>query len=160
MSTIELRDRRCVTIRRAQASDLQAVERLLAAQNLPRAGVAEWLPHFWLAERDDEIVGVAGVEVYGTSALLRSVAVDPAWRGTGLGRLLTDRALEEARAAGVDDVYLLTTTAERYFPRAGFACVARESVPGELAASAEFRGACPESAVLMHRPLDRAAPRA
>jgi amino-acid N-acetyltransferase len=149
--TIELTNRRCVALRRAAPADAAALERLLADQALPRDGVVEWLDHFWVAEQDGTVVGAAGVELYGDAALLRSVAVDPAWRGSGLGRLLTERALEEAQGAGARDVYLLTTTAERYFPRLGFACVAREAAPPALAASAEFRGACPASAVLMHR---------
>ncbi|HEX2220754.1 MAG TPA: arsenic resistance N-acetyltransferase ArsN2 [Gemmatimonadales bacterium] len=155
--TVELANQRCVALRRATEADAPAVERLLAAQALPRDGVTEWLEHFWLAEHDGAVVGVAGVELYGDAALLRSVAVDPGWRGTGLGRLLTERALEEAAAAGARDVYLLTTTAEHYFPRLGFACIAREQAPAALSASTEFRGACPASAVLMHRPIEAAA---
>ena len=86
------------------------------------------------------------MECYGDSGLLRSVAVAPGWRGSGIGRALVDRVLEDGRAAGVQDVYLLTTTAEHYFPRFGFACVDRESVPAAVRASAEFTGACPASA--------------
>jgi amino-acid N-acetyltransferase len=157
MSTVELADRRCVSLRRASAADEQAVAHLLAQQALPRDGVADWLGHFWVAEHGGALVGVAGIELYGSSALLRSVAVDSAWRGTGLGRLLTDRALAEAEAAGAADVYLLTTTAEHYFPRVGFACIARDEVPEALTASEEFRGACPASAVAMHRALGAAS---
>ncbi len=153
MSTVELRDRRCVSLRRASAADGEAIERLLTQEALPPDGVSEWLDHFWLAERDGAVAGVAGVELYGDVALLRSVVVDPAWRGSGLGRLLTDHAIEEARAAGARDIYLLTTTADRYFPRLGFACVARCEMPDALNASAELRRACPASAVVMHRAL-------
>ena len=149
--SVELNDRRCVELRRASAADAGPLERLLLEQSLPRDGVGDWLDHFWLAEHDGAVVGAAGVELYGASALLRSVAVEPAWRGSGLGRLLTERALDEARVSGAHDVYLLTTTAEGYFPRLGFACIARDEAPEELNASAEFRGACPDSAVLMHR---------
>lgn len=151
--TVELRDRRCVALRRAAAADRAAIERLLQEQALPREGVADWLDHFWLAEHHGEVVGAAGVELYGASALLRSVAVDPTWRGSGLGRLLTERALSVAQEAGAHDVYLLTTTADRYFPRLGFACIARRDAPKELESSAEFSGACPASAVLMRRAL-------
>ena len=151
--TVELRDRRCVALRRAAAADRGAIERLLEEQELPREGVADWLDHFWLAEHGGEVVGAAGVELYGASALLRSVAVDSTWRGSGLGRLLTERALSGAQEAGAHDVYLLTTTADRYFPRLGFACIERRDAPKELEASAEFSGACPASAVLMRRPL-------
>jgi amino-acid N-acetyltransferase len=157
--TVELTNQRCVALRRAARADAAAVERLLAAQALPLDGVADWLERFWVAEHEGALVGAAGVEVYGDAALLRSVAVDLAWRGSGLGRLLTEHALAEAEAAGARDVYLLTTTAEHYFPRLGFACLAREEAPPALSASAEFRGACPASAVLMHRPIEPARSR-
>ena len=153
---LELADRRCVDLRRAAAADRAAVERLLEEQSLPRAGVAHWLEHFWLAEHEGSVVGAAGVEIYGASALLRSVAVHPGWRGSGLGRLLTEHALDEARVSGARDVYLLTTTAEQYFPRLGFVCVERRDAPSELQASAEFSGACPASAVLMRRSVEAA----
>lgn len=153
-ATVELSDRRCVALRRAAAADRAAVEQLLAEQSLPREGVADWLDHFWLAEHEGTVVGAAGIEVYGPAALLRSVAVASTWRGTGLGRLLTERALAEAQEAGAHDVYLLTTTAEHYFPRLGFACIRRGDAPEELNASAEFSGACPASAVLMRRTVE------
>ena len=54
-----------------------------------------------------------------------------------------------ARDAGARDVYLLTTTAEDYFPRFGFARTTREAVPPALKSSAEFTSACPESAAVM-----------
>lgn len=150
-TAVDLADGRCVTLRRAGGEDVGSVSRLLAGQALTQAGVADWIGHFWLAEHGRAVVGVAGLELYGSAALLRSVAVDPAWRGTGLGRLVTERALEDARSAGASEVYLLTTTAEDYFPRVGFAAVARECVPDALMASEEFRGACPASAVVMRR---------
>jgi len=149
MDAVSLADGRCVTLRRATSADTDPVARLLTEQALTRAGLPEWIHRYWVAEARGVIVGVAGLELYGSAALLRSVAVDPAWRGTGLGRLVTEHALDDAKSAGAGDVYLLTTTAEHYFPRMGFACVARESVPDALMASEEFRGACPASAVVM-----------
>ena len=47
------------------------------------------------------VVGVAGMERYGGAGLLRSVAVAPDWQGSGIGRALVDRVLEDGRAAGV-----------------------------------------------------------
>ena len=102
-----------------------------------------------MAEGDGSIVGIAGLEVYGSAALLRSVAVDPAWRGTGLGRLVTERALDDARSAGASEVYLLTTTAKIISPASDSLPWRGNRVPEALMASEEFRGACPASAVVM-----------
>jgi amino-acid N-acetyltransferase len=149
--TFSTPDRRCVTLRRAGHADHGAVATLLRDLDLPTAGVAEWLDRFWVAEHESRVVGVAGMERYGDGGLLRSVAVAHGWRGSGIGRALVDRVLEEGRAAGVREVYLLTTSAEHYFPRLGFACVGQENVPAAVRASAEFTGACPASAVVMRK---------
>jgi amino-acid N-acetyltransferase len=130
---------------------LPSVLALLDRSKLPSAGVAEALPHFVIAENEGELVGVAGLEVYGESALLRSVAVDESWRGSGVGGTLIERALSVTRERGINDVFLLTTTAEHYFPRFGFACVSRDSVSKAVQESAEFKGACPASAIVMRK---------
>jgi amino-acid N-acetyltransferase len=128
---------------------------MLGQAKLPAAGVEEGLSHFFVADNGGTLVGAAGLELYEASALLRSVVVEDSWKGTGVGRSLIDRALEEARRRGVDDVFLLTTTAEHYFPRFGFACVSRDSVTEDVKASLEFQGACPSSAVVMRKTLRR-----
>ena len=143
----------CVAVRDALPGDLPAVLALLEGSQLPTAGVAEALPHFVVAEDKGALVGVVGLEIYGSSALLRSVAVEESWRGSGVGRVLIDRALEIARASDIADVFLLTTTAEHYFPRFGFSCISRESVNPAVQCSVEFREACPASAVVMRKSL-------
>ena len=142
-----------ITIRGASQPDLGTVQSLLASLKLPTDGVPDWIELFWLAESGGQVVGVAGIEMYRDGALLRSVAVDPSWRNKGIARLLTDRALEAARAAGADSVFLLTTTAEDYFPHLGFVTVTRDTVPPGVQQSVEFRGACPDTAVVMQRRL-------
>jgi amino-acid N-acetyltransferase len=149
--TFTTTDCRCLSLRRAVHEDDAAVASLLRELKLPTDGVSEWLDQFWVAEHQGQVVGVAGMEQYGDSGLLRSVAVAQEWRGTGIGRTLVERVLEDSRAAGVRDVYLLTNTAEQYFPRLGFGCVDRQTVPAAMQASAEFTGACPASAVVMRR---------
>lgn len=143
------------TLRPATAADHAQVTALLDRSGLPLAGVPAGLERFVVAEGEGRIVGTAAVEAYGSVGLLRSVAVDAEHRSAGLGAALVERALGEARAAGVEDVFLLTTTAERYFPRHGFAVVSRDDVPAALQASAEFRGACPASATIMRQQLRR-----
>lgn len=140
------------TLRAATRADLPAIESLLAASGLPTAGVAEAIDGFLVAESDGpkEIVGVVGVEVCCSKyALLRSTAVDPAWRSTGLGKRLVERAIAQAESRGIRAMYLLTTTAERYFPSFGFVKTTRDAVPDEVKQSAEFREVCPSTATVM-----------
>jgi N-acetylglutamate synthase-like GNAT family acetyltransferase len=142
------------TLRLAQPTDEPRVEALLTASNLPLDGVHESLAGFVVAEDAGEIVGVAGIEacgVTGEHALLRSVAVAPQWRSKGLGRALVTRALAEAEKRGTKALYLLTTSAEAYFPNFGFTVTQRDAVPAEVRATAEFQGACPASATVMVR---------
>lgn len=139
------------TIRPAAATDLASIEQLLTTSGLPLEGVREALPTFVVAEHDDAIVGVAGLEVCCADALLRSVAVSPEWRSHGVGRALVTRVISDAEARGIHALYLLTTTADRYFPSFGFHTITRDEVPAEVRATVEFQRACPESATVMCR---------
>ena len=154
MSAPSVDPRGCVDVRPALPGDLARISGLLQEAKLPTVGVAESLGHFLVAEHEGDMVAAAGLEVHALAALLRSVAVRPDWRGKGLARELVDRLLAKAQAAGIQDIYLLTTTAEDYFPRLGFACVSRSVVPDGVQGSIEFREACPASAVVMHRRVD------
>ena len=136
-------------IRPAAATDLPAVERLLVESALPLDGVREALPDFVVAEAEGDLVGVAGLEVRQEDALLRSVAVRPEWRSRGVGRQLVTRAIANAESRGLRALYLLTTTAERYFPSFGFETIARDEVPQPIRETREFTDACPVSATVM-----------
>lgn len=138
-------------IRNATNSDFPAVEQLLLSSRLPIEGVKENFSSFVVAEDAGTIAGAIGLERYGSAALLRSAVVSPANRGAGVGRQLVESLLQRAREDGIDEVYLLTTTAEKYFPRFGFARTTRAAVPETVKESAEFRGACPDTAVVMRR---------
>lgn len=147
--TMEARE---ALLRPAAMSDLPAIERLLVSSGLPTAGVAESIDGFVVAQsgHDDRIVGVVGLELCCAEyALLRSTAVEPEWRGTGLGRRLVMHAIAEAESRGIRALYLLTTTAERYFPSFGFVKTRRDAVPDEVKQSVEFREACPATATVM-----------
>jgi len=137
------------TLRPARETDLAAIERLLTASELPLAGVADHLPTFVVAEAEGALVGVAGLELCRDEALLRSVAVAPEWRSRGVGRALVTRVIADAEARGIRALYLLTTTAEHYFPSFGFHRTTRDAVPAAVRATTEFQGACPDSATVM-----------
>jgi amino-acid N-acetyltransferase len=137
----------------ATPNDLALVLDLLERSQLPHAGIENHLSTMLVARDDSRLVGCAAVEVYGTAGLLRSVAVDEARRGAGLGQRLTAAAVDLARSRGVTTLYLLTTTAGDFFPRFGFARIDRKDMDPVLDRSAELRGACPASAVAMRAEL-------
>jgi amino-acid N-acetyltransferase len=140
------------TIRTARSDDHAAIERLLIDGDLPSEGIAPLLNGFLVAESNEQIVGVVGLEPCGDYALLRSTAVAPGWRGRGVGRELVERAVARAESQGIRALYLLTTTAEHFFPSFGFQVTTRDAVPAEVQATDEFRGTCPASAAVMCRP--------
>jgi len=136
-------------IRSAQNADYAAIERLLSSNDLPIDGVRDLLCGFLVATASGEVVGVVGLERCGDYALLRSMAVSSDWRSKGVGRRLVERIVAEAEVQGIKAMYLLTTTAERYFPSFGFSVTTRDAVPPEVQATSEFQGACPASATVM-----------
>jgi amino-acid N-acetyltransferase len=140
-------------IRSATKADLASIESLLASSDLPTSGVRESLSGFLVAESDSRIVGVVGLEHCGRYGLLRSTAVAPEWRGRHVAKQLVEQVIARAEAQGINALYLLTTTAERYFPSFGFTVTTRDTVPDSVKATEEFREACPASATVMCLPL-------
>ena len=143
------------SFRHAAPADWPKIADLLTGAHLPTDGAVDHLSGFLLAFRGERLVGTAALERYGETALLRSVVVAEEERGTGLGQEIVRRLLDQAHSDGITNVVLLTTTAERFFPRFGFRRVSREAVPAAAHASAEFRGACPASATVMLLDLRR-----
>lgn len=144
-----------MTIDAVRPEDTSGVLGLLEQNKLPVAGLADHLGTAIAARDNGRIVGTAALEVYDDGALLRSVAVAPDLQGRGLGQQLTIAALDLAKAKGVPAVYLLTTTAERFFPKFGFERITRAEVPSQVQTSVEFVSACPASAVVMRKALAR-----
>jgi amino-acid N-acetyltransferase len=140
-------------IRSATPKDLPAVEQLLRNSELPTVGVKDFINDFLVAEAGKDIVGVVGMEYCCNYGLLRSTAVAPDWRSKGVARQLVEQIIARAESRGTNALYLLTTTAERYFPSFGFEKTTRDAVPAEIQATDEFRGACPASATVMSRQL-------
>ncbi len=136
-------------ISRATLSDLDVVKALLEREHLPLAGLEDHFDHAFVARAGGRVVGCAALELYADGALLRSVAVAAEHRGAGIGADLTREAIRAAGERRVPAVYLLTTTAEHFFPRFGFEVVDRADVPPGVRSSAEFSYACPSDAIVM-----------
>lgn len=144
-----------ITLREPSERDFPAMEQLLRSAKLPVDGVKDSLDSFVVAEKDGKVVGLAGVERCGRYGLLRSVAVDPQMRGRGIGRALIERLIADSRDEEIPDLYLLTTTAEEYFPAFGFTKIDRDATPAEVQNTSEFKDLCPSSAVVMRRSLEQ-----
>jgi ribosomal protein S18 acetylase RimI-like enzyme len=79
----------------------------------------------WVAERDGRLAGsIAVVEASPSTAQIRWLLVDPACRGSGLGRELLREALSFCRDCGYTEVMLWTeaslTSAGHLYQSAGF----------------------------------------
>lgn len=140
-------------IESARPHDVSDVLALLKAHELPLDGLADHLATMLVARQDGRVVGSAAIEVYPDGALLRSVAVAPARQRQRLGRELTEAAIRLAQERHAPAIYLLTTTAEQYFPKFGFERIARTDVPAGVQTSIEFTSACPASATVMRKVL-------
>jgi amino-acid N-acetyltransferase len=130
------------------------VMNLLAACSLPNADISETkLQHFFGCGPEANPQGVVGVELYGDVALLRSLAVLDEARGKGCGKHLVAEAEAYARRSGARRLYLLTTTAERFFSSLGYTVASRESAPEAIRGTTEFTTLCSASATLMAKDL-------
>lgn len=137
----------------ASPGDASEILRLLSQSGLPLDGLEDHLATTLVAREEGRIVGSAALELYQGGALLRSVAVAAELQGSGLGHELTNAAIRLAQSLQAPAIYLLTTTAERFFPKFGFERIARENVPISVQASVEFTSACPSSATVMRKSL-------
>ncbi|CAG5074591.1 hypothetical protein DYBT9623_05278 [Dyadobacter sp. CECT 9623] len=140
-------------IDKAVPADKEVVTSLLKEADLLTEDLPAGLPDFLLAREEGSPVGVAGMELYEEVALLRSIAVSPDRQGKGIARKLVEQLLAGADKQEVQAVYLITTTADHYFDRYGFAVVNREQVPEAIQQTRQFSGLCPTSAVVMKRDL-------
>ena len=115
------------TVAPATPDDRPAIEGLLRAAELPLDGFDD--TDFVVARVAGELAGVAGLERSEDAALLRSVAVAPAFRKQHLAEALVADREARARADGIGTMHLLTTGAEAYFARVGYAKVDRARLP-------------------------------
>lgn len=138
-----------LVIEAAQEEDIPTLLALLQQSILPTDGLLDHLSTILVAREGGEVVGSAALECYGSVALLRSVAVVAPKRDQGLGQRLTRAALALAQARGITDLYLLTETAQHYFPRFGFHAISRQEVAPAIQHSVEWTSACPETAQAM-----------
>lgn len=124
------------TIRKASMADIPAILQLINgyADNgvmLSRTEfeLAEFIRDFTVIYEDDHLIGCAALHFYGPYvAELRSLAVDPAAKGTGAGRQLMHAIDEEAIAFGLHSLFAFTYVPD-FFSKMGYSLVDRNELP-------------------------------
>lgn len=131
-------------VRPAEAADWPCIASLLSAAGLPIDDLRpEAVAGFRVVTDGARVVGAVAVEEHGEHGLLRSLVVDPDWRGRGVGRALIAAAEAGAASARLDSLTLLTRTAGPLFRALGYLDIPRTEAPAHLHASAEFTHLCP-----------------
>ena len=136
------------SIEQAKQGDLERIETMLTKAGLPTAGVDAIIEDFSVVRDSQGHVVAAGViEWHDGDGLIRSVVVDPAFRGQGIGT----RLIDHLKASTDRNLYLLTESATDFFRGLGFEPIDRSTAPSALRDSEEFRCLCGESAAFMRR---------
>ena len=142
-------------VRTALRADVTAIDELLTTASLPVLDLAVFRPNdFRVVEEGAATIGAIGIERYEPDGLLRSLVVASKARGRGIGGLLVRDIEQHARTEGLRSLYLLTTTADKFFNRLGFEVIARAAMPQSVQQSSEFSTLCPVSAVCMRKTLN------
>lgn len=138
----------------ASQSDFEPILALLQSSNLPTTDLTEnHLSQFYVATDTNKIVGVAGLEIYDACGLLRSVAVADSHRNLHIAQKLTSTIEHHAKEAGLEQIFLITTTADAYFSKHNYQKLNRDEVPLAIAQTSQFSGLCPSSAIVMSKKL-------
>jgi amino-acid N-acetyltransferase len=125
-------------VRRARTSDVPAIKRLvdtyagkiLLEKNL--VTLYEAVQEFWVAEHKGEVVGCGALHVFWSDlGEIRTVAVDPAVTGHGVGHTIVNRLVDVARELQLERIFVLTFETE-FFGRHGFTEIEGTPVTAEV----------------------------
>jgi len=137
----------------AEHDDFHVIRSALQQNKLIYSDLDSRLPHFFKATSNQTLSGCIGLEIYGSHGLLRSLWVAPAFRNQGLAQNLVNTLEVYATGLNLQNLYLLTETAETFFSKRGYQRLDRLAAPEALKGSAEFKSLCPDSAALMVKNL-------
>lgn len=126
-------------IRRAKLSDVEEMMSLIngfADQGLmlPRSRntLYEHLREFLIIESDQKIIATGALHIiWDDLAEIRALAVDQKSQGQGLGKLLVQALLQEAREIECPKVFTLTYQLD-FFARCGFTLIDKEDMPHKV----------------------------
>jgi len=143
-----------VKIQPANQADLNKIIRLLSKEKLPVVDIGDEAVRLFVARMKDELIAVIGLEQYKNIGLLRSLAVDDAYKNQKAGERMIQYLFNFCDEEKITVLYLLTTTAENYFTRFGFQQTERIKVPDVIQQTRQYKELCPSTSVVMVRLMD------
>jgi amino-acid N-acetyltransferase len=132
-------ERPTVTVRPARVADARSIMTLvnqLAVQQvmLPRspASVIENIRDFFIAEVAGEFAGCGALAITWTDiAEVRSLAVEPSHQKHGVGRILVDALVADAKRLGIPRLFAFTYV-PGFFAKMGFTVCQHEDLPHKV----------------------------
>ncbi|WP_300464290.1 N-acetyltransferase [Desulfobacula sp.] len=125
-------------IRKAILDDVTAIHALLQFYSKkgellarPLSKIYDHLRDFWvfIDPQKDKVVGCCALQFcWEHLAEIRSLAVDPAFTGQGIGTLMTERAIQEAFYFKIKDLFTLTYR-PGFFQRFEFSTIDKNELP-------------------------------
>jgi len=98
---------------------------------LPRSDdeVATNIRSYLLAVLEEEVIGFVALHIHTPKlAEIRSLIVAEPYRGSGIGKILVQKAIAEGKNLGVQEVLSLTYNRE-FFEKLGFVEIEKEKIP-------------------------------
>lgn len=121
------------SIRLADDSDLTGLKETLDRNSQNLNIVINDKTFFYLAESGGSgIIGLAGAEISQSSALVRSVAVLPGYRGKGIAKKMVDALFQGLKDKGIEKLYLFSRDTGAFWEAYGFVRCTVEEVIAEV----------------------------
>jgi len=125
-------------IRKAVLDDVKSIHALLQFYNIkgellarPLSKLYDHLRDFWVYEdpQEKKVVGCCALQFcWENLAEIRSLAVDPEFTGQGIGKILTERSIQEAVYFKITDLFTLTYR-PTFFEPFGFSVIDKNQLP-------------------------------
>ena len=142
-----------IKIEKLEKKDIGFAKELLRKFDLPNSDIENESLNLFTISRTNQVVGIVGFEQYDVHGLLRSFVIDKNYQSKGLGAQALVVVETLANQQGVEQFYLLTTTADKFFARNDYTVFDRQAVPESISKTTEFNTLCPDSAVCMRKIL-------
>ena len=149
-------------VRAALPSDVDAIWNLLeiyapggTVLRRSKEDIAFYIGNFSVAEYDGRVCGCAALRDFGSDLLeLRSVVVDPAMQGQGIGKNMVEAVIGGLRRKRSHFRLFTLTTTPAFFQSMGFEISAKEEFPEKIwsdcAKCAKF-SCCDETALIIRQ---------